>query len=93
MQYEYPPDPPLIASMRTRLGTARVIVPPKQAPRAPVYGALSALKAWQAEQRESDKKAAADAEDSVLLPPLKQPIDGGMAADEGASESHLDDPM
>ena len=66
VQYEYPPDPPLIASMRKRLGTTRVIVPPKQAPRAPVYGALSALKAWQAEQRENGREAPTNAADAAV---------------------------
>jgi hypothetical protein len=74
VQYEYPPDPPLVASMRQRLGTQRVIVPPKQAPRAPVYGALSALRAWQKENEAREALEAISAESGTHNEERPKPI-------------------
>lgn len=69
VQYEYPLDPPLVSCLRQHLGTVRIIAPPPQAPRAPVYGSLTALRAWQKEnearevEKENDDASAGGSEE------------------------------
>ena len=65
-----PPDPPLVAAMRSALGAERVLAPPKPAaPRAPVWGSMRAIRRWKEEQVAlAQALVAAQAENSAGAP-------------------------